>query len=249
MASSYALQKRVESRIKNSWYAFLSKRMTDLIEVVRKHYGPTTTNFATMDETLIPSKITGFHDLFYLFSCHQANRGVIAQDFDEAAYLWKVITEAKPKKILEIGRWLGGSTTLLCAASSQYGGFVISIDLKAKAPEYARDDLIKRHLSKIGLDNFRLDIGSSFTYDPNDRLDLAFIDGDHSYEGVRKDLENTVKYLNSGADILFHDSCATRSFATKHDEVAKLMGEMKEQRNRFAFVREIGSITHFKFIG
>jgi SAM-dependent methyltransferase len=35
--------------------------------------------------------------------------------------------------------------------------------------------------------------------------DLIFIDADHSYEGVKKDYENSLKILNPGGYLIFHD--------------------------------------------
>jgi predicted O-methyltransferase YrrM len=232
--------------LKRLWYKLLASRIEDVVQVLRMHYGAKSVNFATLDKGLIPPKISGFHDLFYLFASHQANRGILAQDVDEAAYIWKTITDRKPANILEIGRWLGGSTVLIASAAAQYGGTLVSVDLKVKAPEYARDELIKDHLARIGLANFSLNIGSSFDFNPGRTIDLAFIDGDHSYEGVKKDLLNTLKYVRPGADLLFHDSCATRPFATNHLPVAKLMKEMAAEPSKYTLVREMGSITHFR---
>lgn len=36
-------------------------------------------------------------------------------------------------------------------------------------------------------------------------IDFMFIDGDHSYEGVKKDYENYSKMIRSGGVIAFHD--------------------------------------------
>lgn len=38
-----------------------------------------------------------------------------------------------------------------------------------------------------------------------DTYDCIFIDADHSYEGVRKDYENSIKILNKNGVIIFHD--------------------------------------------
>lgn len=237
---------RIKSRMKSLWYKTLMWRVSDIVQVLRMYYGPHNMNFASLNEDIVPENVRGFEDLSYLFASHQANRGVIAMDFDEASYLWKVITQRRPGKILEVGRWLGGSTTLICSAASQYeGGEVVSVDLKVKAPNYALDSLIEKHLQRLGLNNFKLFVGSSFDFDPGMSIDLVFIDGDHSYEGAKKDFKNAMKYLSTGGDILFHDSCETRPFATYHDQVAKLMDEVKKNKE-FTLVREVGSLTHFR---
>jgi predicted O-methyltransferase YrrM len=239
------VRNKLKAIVRARKYKYLENNLHDLVQVLRMHYNQKTTNLTTLKQSIIPEKIEGFHDLSYLFACHQANRGIIAQDFDEAAYLWKIITQIQPLNILEIGRWLGGSTILQCAAASQYkNGFVTSIDIKVKAPDFAKDDLIENHLKKLNLNNYQLIVSSSFDYVFPKQIDLAFIDGDHSYEGVKKDFENTIKYLADDGHILFHDSCNSRPFATNHEPVAKLMSEIK-QMQEFTLVNEIGSITHF----
>ena len=39
------------------------------------------------------------------------------------------------------------------------------------------------------------------------KLDFLFIDGDHSYEGVKKDFEMYGKLVGKGGTIAFHDIC------------------------------------------
>ena len=217
----------------------------DLVHTLRLHYGPETTNLDTLDEAMIPAKVGGFHDLAYLFACNQANRGAIAQDFDEAAYIWKIITTRKPAHLLEIGRWLGGSTILQAAAAALSGGRLTSVDLKVKMPHYADDNLIKTHLKKLGLNNVNMIIADSRVFQPATPVQYAFIDGDHSYEGVKGDFENVIRHMVTGGDVLFHDSCATRPFATLHEPVAMMMNALR-QDPRVTFQKEVGSLTHFR---
>ena len=39
-----------------------------------------------------------------------------------------------------------------------------------------------------------------------EQIDLIFIDGDHTYEGVKTDFESWFPHLRKGAIILFHNS-------------------------------------------
>lgn len=238
----------LSARVRALKFRFLQLFLDDMVQSLRMHFGPSTTNIGTLTSSNLPLQITGFHDLAFLFSAHQANRGIIAQDIDEAAYLWGLVVNKRPKEVIEIGRWLGGSTVLLAAAANRSGGKLVSIDLKVKAPDYADDKLIEDLLKKLGLSNVRMVVGNSRDFDPQVSVDLAFIDGDHSYEGAKQDFENLTRYMSPGADILFHDSCSTRRFATLHVEVARLMGELR-RHPRLIFKREIGSITHFEWRG
>ena len=47
----------------------------------------------------------------------------------------------------------------------------------------------------------------SFEYLTNckEKFDIIFIDGDHSYEGVKKDYDNSLPLLNNNGYIIFHD--------------------------------------------
>jgi len=51
---------------------------------------------------------------------------------------------------------------------------------------------------------------------------------------VKKDFVNVMRYLSAGGDIIFHDSCSTRPFATKHEGVALLVKEIKHDK-KFIF--------------
>jgi 16S rRNA G966 N2-methylase RsmD len=41
----------------------------------------------------------------------------------------------------------------------------------------------------------------------NDHVDIIFIDGDHSYEQVKRDVTAALKHLNKGGCIVMHDTC------------------------------------------
>jgi predicted O-methyltransferase YrrM len=54
----------------------------------------------------------------------------------------------------------------------------------------------------------------------NDSFDMIFLDGDHTYEVVKEDLKASLKLLNPGGVIVFHD-------AISWSGVARLMREQK----------------------
>lgn len=69
-------------------------------------------------------------------------------------------------------------------------------------------------------------------------FDFIFIDGDHSYNGVKKDFENALKVIKPDGIIAFHDS-------NVHEEgmgVWQLMDELKKD-NRYILEEQEGVIT------
>ena len=94
--------------------------------------------------------------------------------------------------ILEIGSWLGRSAAVWALASR---GAVVSIDIN---PEISK--IAQQFIDDMGLAvTFRQRPGAIFDCD----FDVAWIDGNHDYEEVKKDLEATnphTKILICGHD-------------------------------------------------
>jgi predicted O-methyltransferase YrrM len=133
----------------------------------------------------------------------------------EASSLLHFIETKKPKIIMEIGTAFGGMLFLF-AQAAQENSLIISIDLPGgnfgagypwwKIPLYKA---FGRSGQKIFL--LRADSHLSNTYRiienilQGNKIDFLFIDGDHSYEGVKKDFEMYSKLVNSRGIIAFHD--------------------------------------------
>ncbi len=118
----------------------------------------------------------------------------------EAEYLFMIATRAK-QGIVEIGRYYGGSTFLLACANTVAS--IYSIDLGPKDDEQLRGYM---HANGIGK-NVTLLVGDSQAgeYPQISNIDLLFIDGDHSYDGCTKDLNNWYSKIVKGGHIVLHD--------------------------------------------
>jgi len=119
----------------------------------------------------------------------------------EMDYLFTVASLAK-LGILETGRFNGGSVFLMAWANRTVP--IWSIDI---APR--NDELLRQFFHAHGTgDNVRLIVGDSQRERDSSvtGFDLLFIDGDHSYEGCRNDLENWWPLLVPGGHVVLHDS-------------------------------------------
>lgn len=51
------------------------------------------------------------------------------------------------------------------------------------------------------------------------KIDLLFIDGDHTYEGVKADFQNYSPMVSKGGMVVFHDICKHSSEVNCHVDV------------------------------
>ncbi|MGI8654646.1 MAG: class I SAM-dependent methyltransferase [Pyrinomonadaceae bacterium] len=133
----------------------------------------------------------------------------LQQNPDEFASLCLYLKEHRPyTNYMEIGSASGGTCLVLCREV----GFtnIISVDdgSHPRAPEQ------KKNFSQ--LPNFKQFLGDSHSAAAKSflesnlegKLDVAFIDGDHSYEGVWQDVELTLPFCRPGTLVIFHDTIA-----------------------------------------
>jgi cephalosporin hydroxylase len=138
-----------------------------------------------------------------------------AQVKSEFVGLLNIFKEKEPKVVVEIGTANGG--TLFCFSKlAPDGATIASIDLpggefgggypKGKAPLYGS---FKKDSQKMFL--LREDSHSEQTVEKlkkvlnGKKIDFLFIDGDHTYEGVKKDFELYSPLVGAGGIVAFHD--------------------------------------------
>jgi predicted O-methyltransferase YrrM len=123
------------------------------------------------------------------------SRHILRLNRAEAELLWRYAEQASVRMV-EIGRCYGGSACLMSAAAPNV--MLDSLDLTMRLREECVQYLCGRNVS--------LRIANSRHFQFTESYDLAFIDGDHSYDGVKTDFENLMPHLTHGAVILFHDA-------------------------------------------
>lgn len=89
-----------------------------------------------------------------------------------------------------------------------FTGHAVSGDKDGKNGKWANLDDVLKHLIQFFPSNVGMYKGESYKilegFEDNS-LDMIYIDGDHEYEGVRKDLEMAYKKVKSGGWIMGHD--------------------------------------------
>jgi cephalosporin hydroxylase len=181
-------------------------------------------NFANLDDLVDFS----FHGVGGLIQPMQVR--------DEILSLLKILEENKPKVIIEIGTAMGGTLFLLCRVASK-DATIISIDLPGARFGYGyywwRIPLYKTfRLPKQKLHLIRADSHSKATLERvrqilnGRKVDFLLIDGDHSYEGVKKDFEMFNPLVKKGGTIAFHDIVTIPS--ALHCEANKFWDELKQ---------------------
>lgn len=115
-------------------------------------------------------------------------------------------------KILEIGSYLGASTCYLAAGAAKVNGQVLCVDtwMNETMPEGVRDTYAEFMKNTEGAEHLIHTIRKSSDHltdsDIPASLDLVFIDGDHSYEAVKRDFERITPWLSATGVIAFHDA-------------------------------------------
>lgn len=203
-----------------------------------------------MDYDLNPSGQIEFYHLAQLFHSSNLNHGIISATIRQAAYLFGLARTMPAKKVIEIGRYKGGTTLVLGAAMSQSGQFW-SIDLGRKqgrlehaGPSF--DEMLQQQLDRMSLTHVQLLVGDSRTIEVDTgEVDLVFIDGDHSYEGVKNDFERFGRRVRVGGAVLFDDAFATKYFQGRVNEVGRLIEEICTQGN-FELVQGVDRLAHLR---
>jgi predicted O-methyltransferase YrrM len=136
---------------------------------------------------------------------------------EEITELLQIVAANKPRFVLEVGTARGGTLFLLSRVASPNAS-IISLDLpsgdfgggyssqkipffKTFAVQGQRIYFVRENSHLI--QTFHLVEGIL----KENKLDLLFIDGDHTYNGVKKDFEMYSKLVKKGGMIALHDIC------------------------------------------
>lgn len=124
----------------------------------------------------------------------------------EITGLLDLATERRVERIVEIGTAQGGTTFLLSRAIPS-ARWTLSIDLRPRHTRvlrfFNRPDRTFHALAGSSISPAVLQRVASLLGEAP--VDLLFIDGDHSYEGVKSDYAHYRRFVRPGGLIVFHD--------------------------------------------
>jgi predicted O-methyltransferase YrrM len=130
---------------------------------------------------------------------------------------------------LEIGAYDGGSSVSLTHFCDNF----ITVD--GNSPLRFDVNRLKQitNYEGISANSFNIEtINYVKNFSPNG-YDIIFIDGDHTYEGVKKDFENYYPLLNENGILFFHDIVDSEYHRSANCYVSKFWEEIK---NNFKYI-------------
>lgn len=126
------------------------------------------------------------------------------------------VLHCRPKRVFEIGTYRGASSEMILQLAPEAQVISIAFVNDQAGRQFNNDELsvdeVGALISTGNRDRYTQLIGDSHKIDPeafvakHGRMDLVFIDGDHSREGVRQDTELARAILAPGGAIAWHDA-------------------------------------------
>jgi predicted O-methyltransferase YrrM len=182
---------------------------------------------------------------------YRLSRAACAESADqkwvELAALAHLVRQTKPQWTMEIGIYEGG-TIGLWAQMMPAQGTLIGIDLKLSKGVEERIRLKMKpgqNLHLLELDSHSLETRMQLTNILGEnRVDFLFIDGDHSYKGVRQDFEDYSPLVRPGGIVAFHDIIpyvpdhSGPEAESQSIEVSQFWGEIKSRFPHREFVED-----------
>jgi predicted O-methyltransferase YrrM len=226
----------------------------EVLRVTLNHLSDHIAASAFVDEALPRDldRIEGFEDCVWILSSNVLNNSVARLMLSEASHIFATVRtlEGTPR-VVEIGRYHGGTAFLLAAA----GGDVLSIDIDERLRE--SDERLRSALSRVGLeDRVELIFADSSTLPiETGSIDFVFVDGDHGYEAVSRDVAHWVPALRRGGILLLHDAKwpePSRPWNRPPDRAVLGVHRLVEELRRRPDLDEMsapGSLAQFRYTG
>lgn len=154
------------------------------------------------------------------------------------------------KKLVEIGVWHGVTTCVIRKAMSP-NGVLLGVDPYpvGRLGFSAQQRIAHREAAKInnGLVEWLRMTGAEaarhYADSGAEQIDFVFIDGDHSYEGLRDDWEGWSPLIAPGGIVALHDSCPTPTHQIDDAGSVIFTREVILPDKRFVHVETVDTLT------
>jgi cephalosporin hydroxylase len=129
----------------------------------------------------------------------------------EIVALCRTVQNLNPKVIIEVGTARGGTLFLFARVANPEMILSIDLSLFKRGYEFWKIPLFnsfgKKHVIKlINADSHNVEtLARVRTLLKGKEVDFLFIDGDHTYQGVKKDFQNYSSLVRKGGIVAFHD--------------------------------------------
>jgi len=170
------------------------------------------------------------------------SRYSIMQEKNEIVPFLTYLSYKKPKSMIEIGCAKGG-TTFLWTRILPPEGMKIIIDLPGGPWSLGGMNYLEVGALKTRLEGFSPNTHVRFSNSQHkdtldwvketlgeQKVDFLFIDGDHSYNGVKLDYENYKDFVAKDGIIAFHDIKSSPKHAELYCDVWRFWSEVKAKR-------------------
>lgn len=135
---------------------------------------------------------------------------------NEGYQLYSLADQIKGGRIVEIGSYSGRSSIILGSVANKNGTRLCCVDTFQETPKEKFIENMRLAGVVYGLLAMTSE-KASYIY--KHKIDLLFVDGDHRYEGVKKDCELWLPKLKPGGYVCFHD------YKTSWDGVKRAVDE------------------------
>jgi predicted O-methyltransferase YrrM len=152
--------------------------------------------------------VSGFESQALIDPRHQLGSMAPVQVREELLSLLDRVRQLRPARLCEIGA-AGGGTLYMFTRVAPPGALIISMDIEIPAHTARARARMGRDGQQLA--NVEADSHADATLDrlrdwlAGEPLDFLVIDGDHSYEGVRRDFELYAPLVREGGLIALHD--------------------------------------------
>lgn len=150
----------------------------------------------------------------------KVNKNIPERNFHEFTYILhdiRTLLGDEEKTYLEIGSYVGSSASLML--QHEFKTNVLCIDPCVLHPSHyngslSQSDTLQKNIANNNIHDYKVEVAKQYSTDlsllnklkqDNTKIDILFIDGDHSSMGVLNDWNNFKDFVNPGGFICFDD--------------------------------------------